>query len=96
VVVSSGRRASWEDDDADSEIDPGETVYWAWNSGGHTNHLIPLYAKGVGDEAFAAYATGIDPVRGAYVDNTAVFWVMDAVLVALRHVYVPLVSQGPE
>jgi alkaline phosphatase len=95
-VASSGRRASWEDDDADDEIDAGETVYWAWNSGGHTNHLIPLYAKGVGAEAFAAYATGTDPVRGAYVDNTDVFRVMDAVLVALRHVYVPLVGQGPE
>jgi alkaline phosphatase len=82
VVAGTGRRASWEDVDGDSAIDAGETVYWAWNHGSHTNSLIPLYAKGAGAELFAQYAVGTDPVRGAYIDNTDVFKVMDAVVTA--------------
>jgi len=81
-VTSTGRRASWADADADNEIDAGETVYWAWNSGSHTNSLIPLYARGAGADLFAGYAAGVDPVRGAYLDNTDVHKVMDAVTVA--------------
>lgn len=42
----------------------------AWGAGGHTNQLVPLYAKGMGAERLAAAATGMDPVRGAYLDNT--------------------------
>jgi alkaline phosphatase len=42
----------------------------AWNAKGHTNQLVPLYAKGMGAEKFSAAATGNDPVRGAYLDNT--------------------------
>lgn len=78
-IAGSSRRASWEDLDGDSVIDPGEPVYWAWNSGGHTNMLIPLYAQGAGSEFFAVYATASDPVRGPFLDNTDVFKVMDAV-----------------
>jgi len=44
-----------------------------WNSGSHTNELVPLYVKGAGSELFAQYATGLDPVRGAYIDNTDIF-----------------------
>ena len=77
---SGGRRASWDDTDGDSVIDTGETVYWAWNSGGHSNQLIPLYARGPGSELFQNYATDTDSVRGAYIDNTDVFKVMDSVL----------------
>jgi alkaline phosphatase len=43
-----------------------------WHSGGHTNGLIPFYAKGAGAELFGAAASGTDPVRGSYLDNTAV------------------------
>ncbi|MDR4498059.1 MAG: alkaline phosphatase [Candidatus Scalindua sp.] len=79
VSGSGGRRASWVDN-GNSVIDPGETVYWAWNSGGHSNSLIPLYARGSGSALFANYATGVDTVRGAYLDNTDVFKVMDSVI----------------
>lgn len=79
-IASTGRRASWEDTNGNDEIDDGETVYWAWNTGGHTNSLIPLYANGAGANLFTLYATGTDVVRGRYVDNTAVFQIMDAVL----------------
>ena len=76
---SNGRRASWVDADGDNVIDPGETVHWAWNTGGHSNSLIPLYARGAGADLFAGFATGNDPVRGAYINNTNVFSVMDSV-----------------
>jgi hypothetical protein len=75
-------RASWDDTTANGAIDPGETVHWAWNAAGHTNSLVPLYARGAGSGLFAGYAAGADPVRGAYADNTDVFRAMDAVTVA--------------
>jgi alkaline phosphatase len=42
----------------------------AWNSGDHTNQLIPLFAKGKGAELFKKAADQWDPVRGQYLDNT--------------------------
>lgn len=43
-----------------------------WHDGGHTNSLIPLYAKGAGSHLFEKYADEIDPVRGRYLDNAEV------------------------
>ncbi|RYG42619.1 alkaline phosphatase [bacterium] len=40
------------------------------NSGGHTNALVPVYARGAGVEALEGFATKTDPVRGPYLDNT--------------------------
>jgi len=80
TITSTGRRSSWEDDNGNNEIDAGETIFWAWNSGTHTNTLIPLYAKGVGAELFADFAIAPDRKRGTYLDNTDVHMVMDAVL----------------
>ncbi|MDT9593689.1 alkaline phosphatase [Nocardioides zeae] len=48
----------------------GELPDVSWHSGGHTNALVPLYAKGAGSEVLRARATGWDEVRGAYLDNT--------------------------
>lgn len=48
--------------------------------GGHTNALVPLYARGAGAERFVRLVRGIDPVWGAYVDNTDVYRVMAAAL----------------
>jgi alkaline phosphatase len=80
IVTSSGRRASWADTNANNEIDEGEQVYWAWNSGSHSNSLIPVYARGVGAELLPYFANEYDPVRGAYLDNTDVFKLINAVL----------------
>jgi alkaline phosphatase len=41
-----------------------------FNSGDHTNSLIPLFARGEGAGKLRAAAAGIDPVRGRYLDNT--------------------------
>lgn len=82
VEGKGGRRASWEDGNGDGKIDAGEPVYWVWHSPTHTNHLIPLYARGAGAARFAAdpETAGTDPKRGRYIDNTAVFRVVFAAL----------------
>jgi alkaline phosphatase len=43
-----------------------------FNSGDHTNQLIPFFAKGEGASKLRAAAKGVDPVRGKYLDNTAI------------------------
>ncbi|AGL03519.1 alkaline phosphatase [Desulfoscipio gibsoniae] len=40
-----------------------------WNSGSHTNSLIPFFAKGDAARLFKSYADETDPVRGKYIDN---------------------------
>ncbi len=47
-----------------------------WHSHGHTNSLVPFYAKGSGAEKFKFYADEADPVRGKYIDNTEIGKVM--------------------
>ncbi len=63
----------------------------AWHSENHSNSLIPLFARGQGAELLQQQVQGHDPVRGDYIDNTAVaetvFSVMprtDAALIGLR------------
>jgi alkaline phosphatase len=58
------------------------------NSGGHTNSLVPLYARGQGAERFYRYIISTDTsaaaawgVTGQYVDNTSIFAVMKAEVV---------------
>jgi alkaline phosphatase len=47
-----------------------------WHVDSHTNSLIPLYAKGDAARMFRRYADEYDPVRGRYVDNTELAWVL--------------------
>jgi alkaline phosphatase len=81
---ATGQRASWQDTNLNDLIDTQETVYWAWNTGGHSNSLVPLFAKGAGAEWFTDKTdpAGPDPVRGAYLDNIDVFSVMDSASVS--------------
>lgn len=41
-----------------------------FHSGGHTNSLVPVLAKGAGAKGYIKRATKTDPVRGNYIDNT--------------------------
>ena len=41
-----------------------------WNSGGHTNSLVPVYVNGNSSYLYLERARGIDPDRGLYIDNT--------------------------
>ena len=43
-----------------------------WHSQGHTNQLIPFYAKGRGAHLFKKKANELDPVHGPYLDNTEI------------------------
>ncbi len=68
----------------------GRMPGYQWASPNHTNDLVPLWALGAGSERFAEFArTDLKAAElwgapygwdGAYVDNTAVFQVMDAVV----------------
>ena len=60
----------------------------SWQSGNHTNSLVPLYARGAGAERFASKIIGVDEnmvagyglensgFDGSYIDNTAIYDVM--------------------
>ncbi|MFO7999177.1 MAG: alkaline phosphatase [Bacteroidales bacterium] len=43
-----------------------------WNSDGHTNMLVPFYAKGRGSELFELFAGEKDPVRGSFIQNSEI------------------------
>jgi alkaline phosphatase len=76
--------ASWDDANGNGRIDyetSEEEIYWAWNTTGHSNCLIPCYFKGLASERFEDFVVQKDPVRGDYIDNTAIYKVM---LEALR------------
>lgn len=51
-----------------------------YNFGMHSDHLVPVFARGRGSELFAGYATNVDRVRGPYLDNTDVNKVMRSAL----------------
>lgn len=40
-----------------------------WNSGTHTNMLVPFYTKGPGMSLFNMFAGEVDPVHGPYLQN---------------------------
>lgn len=51
-----------------------------FNSGSHSNSLVPLRARGAGASLFAKRVIGADPVLGEYVENTSIFEVMKAAI----------------
>jgi alkaline phosphatase len=64
---------------------PGKLPGMKHNSHGHSNSLVPLYARGPGSDRFAALVKGTDATAiakwhfsGKYVDNTDIFAVMRA------------------
>lgn len=62
-----------------------------WNSGNHTNSLVPVYAKGLGSERLLAAADQTDNVRGLYIDNTELF---DVIAYTPRMCTIRFLSQG--
>lgn len=51
---------------------PGTLPEAAWSTDGHSNSLVPLYARGAGALALLPAARMSDPIRGWYLDNTEV------------------------
>ncbi|RCK75626.1 MAG: Alkaline phosphatase [Anaerolineae bacterium] len=89
--ITSCWRASWEDDNNNNEIDAGEVVYWAWNSPGHTNSLVPLYLYGTMKLPYSALIKGSDLIRGDYIDNTDIYQIMKATLLYRNSLYLPVI-----
>lgn len=58
----------------------GQMPTMSWNSGDHTNQLIPLFAKGKGAELFKKVADQKDTVRGNYMDNTEIHLVIRSLI----------------
>jgi alkaline phosphatase len=50
----------------------GNTPGAQWHTGGHTNQLVPFFAKGNGAEEFLKEIKGEDPRRGKFIDNADV------------------------
>jgi alkaline phosphatase len=49
----------------------------SYNTGNHSNSLVPVHAIGAGSQLLVGYANQKDLVRGRYVDNTEIFQVMN-------------------
>ncbi|RPI00154.1 MAG: alkaline phosphatase [Calditrichaeota bacterium] len=58
----------------------GQLPGMEWHAKGHTNQLVPFFAKGAGSERFLDYATRTDPWRGKYIDNIDIPTVIKAYL----------------
>ncbi len=58
----------------------GQVPGLEWHSGGHTNSLVPVFARGAGAHLLRRAADQQDPVRGPYLGNTEIGVVMRAVL----------------
>lgn len=64
-LTGSGSDPAWDPITGDK----GELPDVSWHTGGHTNSLVPVYAKGPGATRLEHYATFEDPVRGSYLEN---------------------------
>ena len=60
----------------------GVTPGLQFNSGTHTNSLVPLYAKGAAAQVFRDAVSGFDPHRGYFLDNTDIHRLIEQVMTA--------------
>lgn len=67
----------FQDPQVTSQGNLPQAIWWTTN---HTNELVPLWTRGPGSEMFGLLTDGIDPRRGAYIDNTDVYAVMASVV----------------
>lgn len=51
-----------------------------WHSKHHTNSLVPIFAQGPNSWRFSEMISGHDPERGDFIDNTALYSVMQEAL----------------
>jgi alkaline phosphatase len=59
----------------------GRLPSYRWLSRGHSNHLVPLFARGAGADKLVAAATREDPFYGKYLDQTDVHDALRSVIV---------------
>jgi alkaline phosphatase len=79
VVVTADHETGylWGPDARDLRTRPlgqgvGQVVRAQFYCGGHSNMVVPLFARGPGAESFREYRAGSDNWFGDYIDNTAV------------------------
>jgi alkaline phosphatase len=62
------------------DLGPGVIPAASFHSTGHSNHLVPVYARGVGAERLRTLADQRDPVHGPYIEDTEIFTLLMAAL----------------
>ena len=58
----------------------GNLPGYRWLSTGHSNSLVPVFARGAGVAKLVAAADLEDPFRGPYLDQTEIFAAVAAAL----------------
>jgi len=86
LVVTADHETGYLTGPADGEWAPvenrgkGNLPGVKWNSGSHTNSLVPLFVKGAGADAIVAMATSEDPRRGKYMHSTVLSQTIHAMM----------------
>jgi alkaline phosphatase len=87
IVTSDHDHMLWGPNADTRPFDPlvdngaGKLPSYRWLSNGHSNALVPLFARGVGAARFEALATGEDPFYGRYADQADVYRVIRSAIV---------------
>ena len=89
VIVTADHETGYLMGDPEGSFNPmvpqgiGQYPTHSWNSGDHTNMLVPFFSKGAGAAELEAATLGRDQVRGRYLDNTGLAnWLLDTKWVA--------------
>ncbi|HIY95971.1 MAG TPA: alkaline phosphatase [Candidatus Rothia avicola] len=89
VIVTADHETGYLMGDPEGSFNPmvpqgiGQYPTHSWNSGDHTNMLVPFFSKGAGAAELEAATLGRDQVRGRYLDNTSLAnWLLDTKWVA--------------
>ena len=91
IIPTYGSTVAGRENLGTAPVSDGINADVIYNSGNHTNSIVPLWAKGAGSDMFAALVDGVDAQAdafwseaygwdwdGSYIDNTDVFEVMFA------------------
>lgn len=89
VIVTADHETGYLMGDPEGGFNPmvpqgiGHYPTHSWNSGDHTNMLVPFFSKGAGATELEAATVGRDQVHGRYLDNTSLAnWLLDTKWVA--------------
>jgi len=66
--------------DALQDMGQGRLPAYRWLSDGHSNALVPVFARGPGSGSLAEHTRGDDPFYGPYIDQTDIYTLIKAVL----------------
>jgi len=58
----------------------GRLPAYRWLSDGHSNALVPVFARGPGSGSLAEQTRGDDPFYGPYIDQTDIYTLIKAAL----------------